>query len=312
MIASLSLTYQLLFADTPYHRRLVVATTTSLYDTGVLDVLEDRFEAESGVEVIFVARGTGLAIKQAQRGDADVILVHDPQLEFKFMQDGYGVARKIIAYNFFALAGPPSDPARIRNKTLHEGLQSIYKAGSAGEVIWISRGDNSGTHAREKQLWKEIGLTVEDLRDQPWYIEAGTGMGKTLQLTNEKRAYTLTDMGTLFQYLRRDLVTLDALIKEDKGLLNVYSVIAVNPEKLTNVNFDDAARLIRFLVSEEAQRIISTFGVEDVGEPYFQAAVPTLRLGGQRASEIAELAFLDGSEAPPEFRRNLEDLYPIS
>jgi len=311
VIASLSLPYQLLFADAPRRGRLVVATTTSLYDTGLLDALEERFEADYGVSVLFVARGTGLAIKQAERGDADVLMVHDPELEFKFMKEGYGVVRKIIAYNYFAIVGPPSDPAGIRNRTVREALQSIYQAGIAGKVLWVSRGDNSGTHAREKLLWKEIGLAVEELRNQPWYVEAGTGMARTLQLTNEKQAYTLADIGTLLRYQRRQLVTLEALVKEDKLLLNVYSVMAVNPDKVPNVNFEDAVKLIRFLVSDEAQAIIAGFGVKEVGRPYFQPAVATLKLREAPASEIMELAFLSGFEAPPEFRHGVEDLYPV-
>jgi len=165
-------------------RTLVVSTTTSLYDTGILDLIEDAFEAENPIDLYFISVGTGLAITHAQRGDADMILVHAPSREFAFMEEGYGVNRKIIAYNFFSIVGPWDDPAGIKEKTPTEALEQLIERGRAGEAVWVSRGDDSGTHTKEIGLWSEVGLDASMLRDEEWYREAGAGMGKTLARTS--------------------------------------------------------------------------------------------------------------------------------
>jgi tungstate transport system substrate-binding protein len=182
---------------------LVVSTTTSLYDTGVLDHFEEVFEAEHEVDVYFISVGTGLAITHAQRGDADMILVHAPSKELSFLEDGYGANRKIIAYNFFSIVGPEGDPAGITDKAPNDAFATLVEKGRAGEAIWVSRGDDSGTHTKEKVLWSAAGFDVSALRDEDWYREAGAGMGKTLQIAEELEAYTLSDMGTYLGCPRR-------------------------------------------------------------------------------------------------------------
>ncbi|MCW4036795.1 MAG: substrate-binding domain-containing protein, partial [Candidatus Bathyarchaeota archaeon] len=176
--------------------RLIVSTTTSLYDTGILDVIEEAFEAKNRIDLYFISVGTGLAITHAKRGDADMILVHSPPRELTFLEEGYGVCRKIIAYNFFSIVGPVDDPAGIRDMSPVEALQKLTEVGRDGQAVWVSRGDDSGTHSKEKELWTTAGFDSPSLSEEDWYRDAGTGMGKTLQIAEEFGAYTLTDMGT--------------------------------------------------------------------------------------------------------------------
>ncbi|MGQ9680108.1 MAG: substrate-binding domain-containing protein [Candidatus Bathyarchaeia archaeon] len=219
---------------------LIVSTTTSLYETGLLDVLKPRFEARyPEFNVSFISQGTGLAIETAKRGDADMILVHDPASERAFLEQGYGVNRKVIAYNFFIIVGPKSDPAGIKGLAPLEALKKIYAQGLEGGAIWVSRGDNSGTHSKEKALWKTAGLNLTRIKaekasgtDAPWYLEAGAGMTATLQLANQKEAYTLSDIGSFLKNSKTGNIQLVALVEGGKEVLNVYSAIAVNPQKV--------------------------------------------------------------------------------
>jgi len=292
-------------------RTLVVSTTTSLYDTGLLESLEERFESEHPIDLYFISVGTGLAIQHAQRGDADVILVHAPSSEETFLTGGYGVCRKIIAYNFFVIVGPSEDPAEIGNRTVSEALTRIANAAASGKALWISRGDESGTHIKEKQLWAAAGLDWASLREEPWFLESGTGMGKTLLIADERGAYTLADVGTYLKYSLDGLVSLEILVGEDKDLLNVYSVIAVNPEKVSGVNFEDAVAFIKFLISDETQSLIGDFMKEVYGRSLFQPAVSLLREGTDPtlAQWIREFAFLNGTECPTESRGSHPELY---
>lgn len=287
-------------------KKLVVATTTSLYDTGLLDLIEKFYLGKYGVTLYFISAGTGQSLQYAKRGDADAVLVHAPSAELQFLQENAGVLRKIIAYNFFTIVGPSSDPATIKGLSVLEAMRRIAERGAK----WISRGDNSGTYIKEISLWKSAGFDVAEL-NRTWYIESGTGMGATLIMANEKGAYTLTDLGTYMKYKRDKLIELEVLLGEGKELLNVYSIMAVNPKIDERVNFNGALDLIRFLISDEGQEIIGRFGIENFGEPLFYPAVQLLKTNSdvEIAAWIRELAFFDNSECPPQFRAGHEEFY---
>ena len=290
---------------------LVVSTTTSLYDTGVLDVIEESFEADHTIDLYFISVGTGLAITHAKRGDADMILVHAPSKELDFLEEGYGVNRKIIAYNFFAIIGPKEDPASIVDLSPKDALVTLVEMGRAGKALWVSRGDDSGTHTKEKVLWSESDLDVTALRDEDWYREAGAGMGKTLQIAEELDAYTLSDMGTYLKYYTEGLISLEVHVGEGEELINVYSAIAVNPESNNDANFEDADAFIKFLISEEGQAIFETYGLENYGRALFNPAVQLLKndSNSMTANWIENAAFFDDSECPTEYRSRETDLY---
>jgi len=309
-------TYGYVMSRTPARERLIVSTTTSLYETGFLDELKVKFEAKyTNLNVSFISQGTGLAIQTAMRGDADMILVHDPAREVQFLQGGYGVNRKIVAYNFFIIVGPSDDPAGIAGKSPAEALSTIKSAGLHGTTVWVSRGDDSGTHSKEKSLWKSIGLDAKNLRTEPWYLEAGSGMTATLKLANEKRGYTLTDIGSYLLNFNNQNIDLVKLVESGKSMLNVYSVIAGDPRdaNLTNANFEGSMMLIRYLVSNEGQDLFANFGVKDFGQPLFK---PYLKLVESNSDPeliqwIHDLAFIDGSECPQQYRYNADGLYSM-
>lgn len=245
-------------------RDLILATTTSTQDSGLLDVLIPLFEQQSGYTVKVVAVGTGAALRMGERGDADVLLVHAPEAEEAFMAAGHGSEREYVMYNDFIIVGPADDPAQIRGLTdASEALKRIARAGS----LWISRGDDSGTHKKEKALWKAAGFTYETISSSPWYQETGQGMGATLRIASEKRGYTLTDRGT-YLHLKHTL-DLEVLVQGDERLYNVYHVIVVNPEKHPNVNVEGARAFADFITSPQVQDIIRAYGVDEFGEPLF-------------------------------------------
>jgi len=291
--------------------RLVVSTTTSLFDTGLLDEIETHFEKTYPINLNFISVGTGLAITFAERGDADMILVHAPSKEFQFLAEGYGLCRKIIAYNFFTIVGPETDPAEIEGLSSEEALTKIIEVGRNGEAKWISRGDDSGTHTKEKELWTAISFDITMLQAENWYIEAGAGMGKTLQITEEHSAYTLADMGTYLKYYHENLITLKVLVSQGQPLLNVYSAIAVNKTLHPSTNFDGAVSLIKFLVSEEGQQIINNYGQEMYGRSLLYPAVELLEEETDQMliRWIREYAFLNGYECPPQYHDGHHELY---
>lgn len=288
--------------------KLTVATTTSLYVTGLLDIIVDRYQTKHDTNLYFIPLGSGQSLEHAKRGDADVVLVHAPSLENQFLQENAGGARKVIAYNFFAIVGPGDDPANIENLSPLKALQRIAQV----KATWVSRGDNSGTHTKEKNLWQEAGFDPIQLGDESWYLESGSGMGRTLDIANEQRAYTLADMGTYLKYRRNNLVDLEVLVGQGKELLNVYSVMAVNPSAHPYLNFDGAVRFIEFLVSIEGQGLVDEFGRSEFGRPLFYPAVELLRenTDPQLAGWIREYAFFENSECPPRYRLEQEELYP--
>ncbi len=294
----------------PAKENIIIATTTSLYDTKILDAIKTEFEVQhSQYNVSFISAGTGIAIQYAKNGDADLILVHDPPAEKKFLEEGYGVDRKILAYNFFVIVGPPNDPAGINGTSPTEALRKIVEYGSAGNALWVSRGDNSGTNAKEKRLWTATGFNVTKIRNESWYLEAGSGMGATLRLANERNAYTLADTATYLDYYSKGLVNLKIIVSGGYELLNVYSIIAVNPEKISERNFSGAVKFIEFMMSDDGgQKLFAEFGKERFGQPLFFPAVTTLKENGasQTATWIMSYAYINGTECPSEYRRHPE------
>ena len=245
--------------------RLRVATTTSLYDTGLWEYLESLFEKEYGVELDILCAGTGIALEYGRRGDVDVIIVHSKTREEQFVAEGCGIGRVPFAYNYFLIVGPSNDPAVIRGLLPGDAFK---KLADTETVDFISRGDDSGTHSKEKVIWDSAGYDYEAIRRAgKWYVEAGRGMGPTLLMASEKQAYTLTDIGTFLAYQGQ----IDLVPVVDKGsiLLNVYSVIAVNPEKNPKVNHEMANNLIDFLTSPEIQGLIGSYGTAKYGISLF-------------------------------------------
>jgi len=242
-------------------KNLILATTTSTQDTGLLDVLNPIFEKKTGFFVKTIAVGSGQAMAMGAKGEADVLLVHSPAAEKKFMAEGNGVNRKLVMHNDFIIVGPPSDPAGIKGmKSAAEAFKQIAAKGA----IFMSRGDNSGTNAKEKDVWKASGINPEG---QKWYQQTGLGMGQTLSVAAEKKTYTLADRGTYLS-LKKNL-GLDILVEGDKVLLNIYHVIEVNPAKWPKVNIEGAKAFADFMVSKEVQDIIGKFGIDKYGSPLF-------------------------------------------
>jgi len=241
-------------------RNVILSTTTSTQDSGLLDVLIPLFEKQTGFSVKTVSVGTGQALALAAKGDADVALVHAPSLEKQYVADAKLLNRRLVMYNDFVIIGPKEDPAKIKSaKTALAALKLIEQSKSR----FVSRGDNSGTHNLEKSLWKEAGITPGG----DWYIEAGQGMGATLGIANERDAYTITDRGTLLALGKR--VNLPILIEGDRLLLNIYSVMEVNPANGPRVNAAGGKAFADFMVAPQAQNVIKSFGVEKFGQSLF-------------------------------------------
>jgi tungstate transport system substrate-binding protein len=255
----------------PGSRTVILSTTTSTQDSGLLDVLVPMFEKTAGYSVKTISVGTGQALALAARGEADVTLAHAPALETKYLEEGKMRNRRLVMYNDFVLIGPADDPARI--KGLPQAVEALRRV-AAAQARFVSRGDRSGTHLLELALWKQAGLAPT----APWYIESGQGMGQTLGIANDRRAYALTDRGTYLAFQKR--VDLPILVEKDRPLLNVYSVMEVNPTNGPRVNAAAGKAFADFMVSPAVQAVIRTFGVDKYGQPLF---VP---IAGQREEEI--------------------------
>ncbi|MDD2852789.1 MAG: substrate-binding domain-containing protein [Desulfuromonadaceae bacterium] len=241
-------------------KTVILATTTSTQDSGLLDVLVPAFEKESGFIVKTISVGSGQAMKMGEKGEADVLLVHSPDAEKKFMAGGFGVTRRLVMHNDFIIIGPAADPAKIKGATAADAMKRIAQSGS----LFASRGDNSGTHAKEKGLWKAASLNPEG---QKWYQQTGLGMGQTLNVAAEKKGYTLTDRAT-YLALKKGL-GLEILVEGDGKLLNIYHVIELNTVKWPKVNAEGGKAFADFMVAKKTQDIIRTFGVEKFGAPLF-------------------------------------------
>jgi len=252
---------------------VILATTTSTYDSGLLDTLVPDFEDQTDYEVKIIAVGTGQALAMGERGDADVLLVHAPSSELELVESGAAINRQLVMHNDFVIVGSEDDPAGIEGMTsAADAFTTIYES----EATFISRGDDSGTHKKEKAIWESAGLDPEG---QSWYEQSGQGMGATLQIANQKDAYTLSDRGTyLAQSENLELVV---LVEGDPVFFNVYHVMQVNPDKFDKVNDEGGAAFVDFMISEEVQNIIRDFGVDKFGQPLF---IPD---AGKDESELA-------------------------
>ncbi len=242
-------------------RNIILATTTSTQDSGLLDVLLPLFEKKTGYFVKTIAVGSGQAMVMGQKGEADVLLVHSPEAEEKFMADGYGAGRRLVMHNDFVIVGPAVDRAGIKGM---KSATAAFRRIATAQALFMSRGDNSGTDAKEKVVWKAAGIAPSSQR---WYQQTGLGMGQTLNVASEKQAYTLADRGTCLA-LRKHL-DLVILVEGDRDLLNIYHVIEVNPTRQPKVNTAGARALADFMVSPETQAVIKAFGVDKFGSPLF-------------------------------------------
>ena len=239
---------------------VILSTTTSIQDSGLLDVLVPMFERKSGYTVKTISVGTGQALALAARGEADVTLAHAPALGKQYVADGKMTNRRLVMYNDFLLIGPEDDPAKVKGEK--SALSALKRIAAAG-ARFVSRGDKSGTHTLELALWKQASVTPA----APWYIESGQGMGATLGIADDRRAYTLTDRATLLAFSKR--VRLATMVEGDRPLLNIYSVMDVNPANGPRVNAVGGKAFADFMLTPESQAVIRTFGVDKYGQPLF-------------------------------------------
>ncbi len=259
---------------TPRVPALKIATTSSLYDTGLWRELETIFEEQHGVKLQIFYAGTGIAFEYGMRGDVDAVATHDRAREEQFVTGGYGVERVPFAFNYFLIVGPEDDPAGIAGLKPEDAFRKLLEDGAEDpdRIVFISRGDDSGTHAKEKAIWQAAGLTYKEVQGSSWskargYTEAAQGMAPTLRMANEKGAYTLTDNGTFLAYMGNlDLVR---IVETGAMLMNVYSVIPVNPDRHPGTNTEMAGKLVGFLTSPEIQAMIGSYGVDEYGVPLF-------------------------------------------
>jgi tungstate transport system substrate-binding protein len=243
------------------NKDLILATTTSTQDSGLLDVLQPMFEDESGYKVKTIAVGTGQALEMGTKGEADVLLVHAPDAELELIDSGDAIDRKRVMYNDFIIIGPSSDPAGIKGLNVKQAFEKIAET----NATFLSRGDDSGTHKKEQAIWDSIHIKTSKLES---YLETGQGMGPTLNVAVEKLGYTLTDRAT-FLAQEKNLKDLTLLVEGDEDLLNIYHVMQVNPEKHEKVNSEGAEAFVDFLISEETQQVIEDFGKEEFGQSLF-------------------------------------------
>jgi tungstate transport system substrate-binding protein len=239
---------------------IILSTTTSTQDSGLLDVLVPMFERKTGNTVKTISVGTGQALALAARGEADVTLAHAPELEKKYVAEGKMINRRLVMYNDFVIIGSEEDPAKIKGEK--SAVAAFKRIASAGGRF-VSRGDKSGTHTLELALWKQAGVTPA----APWYIESGQGMGATLGIADDRKAYTLTDRATLLAFSKR--VRLMTMVEGDRPLLNIYSVMEVNPANGPRVNAAGGKAFADFMLASETQAVIRTFGAEKYGQALF-------------------------------------------
>ena len=247
-------------AQEPAIRTMTLATTTSVENSGLLDALLPRFEKESGIKVKVVAVGTGAALRIAREGNADLVFVHDPKGEEKFVSEGFGTERIPIMYNYFWIVGPAADPAGIKGLSPEEAFRKIAVA----KTPFVSRGDKSGTNEKELALWGKAGVKPSG----EWYLESGQGMIETLRIAAQKGAYTLTDNAT-YLFHRKDLALAPLISGGSDLLLNPYALIPMNPAKNPGLKKDEAAALVAFFRSPPVQSLIAAYGKEKAGEPLF-------------------------------------------
>jgi tungstate transport system substrate-binding protein len=234
-------------------KEIICASTTSTENSGLFDYILPIFEKKTGIKVKVIARGTGAAIEMGKRGDADMVFVHAKEQELKAVEEGYFVNRHDVMYNDFVIIGPSDDPAKVRGiKSASDAFHKIAEGG----YLFVSRGDNSGTHTKELAIWKTTGINP---KGKEWYLEAGQGMEKTQRVANEKRAYTLTDRGTWLATKEKDKLEMVIVLEGDPVLFNQYGVMAVNPQKQKHVKYREALEFINWLISKEGQQAIASF-----------------------------------------------------
>ncbi|WLR55681.1 extracellular solute-binding protein [Mesobacillus subterraneus] len=241
---------------------LILATTTSTQDSGLLDVLIPEFEKNNNYNVKTIAVGTGQALEMGTRGEADVLLVHAPAAEEELVKSGDAINRQKVMYNDFIVVGPAEDPAEIKGLSVPEALAKITES----KASFVSRGDDSGTHKKELELWKKSSLDPKSLGDA--YIESGQGMGATLKIASEKKGYTLTDRATYLAQ-KKNMPDTEILVEGDESLLNIYHVMQVNDGKHEKVNADGAKAFVEFMIAGETKNIIKEFGMDEYGEALF-------------------------------------------
>lgn len=245
---------------------ITLATTTSTYDSGLLDVLLPDFAEKHQIKVNIISVGTGQAMELGQRGDCDIILVHARNLEDKFVEEGYGTERWDVMYNDYVILGPKGDPGNVNGShDVKTALERIIDHVTEGNSSFVSRGDNSGTHNKEKSLWAAEGLTVEQ---EEWYSSVGQGMGDTLVVANEMKGFVLSDRGTWLA-MQDKLPNLEIVFEGDTSLLNPYGIIPVNPEKHAHIKYAEAMLLVEFMTAPDTQAKIGEFGRDIYGQPLF-------------------------------------------
>lgn len=244
----------------PVVKDMILATTTSTVDTGLLDLLIPIFEKQTGYRVKTISAGTGQALAMGEKGEADVLLAHAPDAEKKLVDAGLATNYQLVMHNDFVIVGPAGDIAGIKGKPSSDAFKAIAQK----EATFISRGDDSGTHKKELSIWKKAEITPTGAK---WYQESGQGMGATLLMASEKAAYTLTDRGTYLA--QKPNIKLDILSEGDKSLLNIYHVMQVNPEKFSKVNGKGGKAFVEFMIAPETQKVIGDFGKDKFGQPLF-------------------------------------------
>lgn len=255
LMVSICLTLLMFAMPVQAEKALIMATTTSTDNTGLLDYLAPAFQKATGIELRWTATGTGKALKLGENCDVDILMVHAPASEIKFVNNGFGIDRKEIMYNDFVIIGPASDPAGIKAKSITKALSSIKAKGA----VFVSRGDNSGTHKKERALWKAADIKIPE-KDK-WYVQTGQGMLPSINVAAERNGYTMTDRGTYIKYENnmKGNPPLKILVEGDKVLLNQYSVIAIAPKHCTNVQYKLATRFIQWITASDAQKMINDF-----------------------------------------------------
>jgi tungstate transport system substrate-binding protein len=297
----------------PSPTTLTVASTTSLYETGVEDQMKTEFQAAyPWITINFLSLGTGAAIKTAEAGDADMIMVHAPSSELPFLTGGYGVNRKIIASNFFIMVGPQNDPANVTGLSPVAALKQIKTLGEEGKAIWVSRADGSGTNVKEIALWTEAGINYTQIsKETSWFKSTGQGMTATLLVAYELGGYTLSDTASYLTNTKNGNIQMKIVVEAQKDMLNVYSVIADNPLKISGINFVASMLFIHWLESTDGQNLLANYGTSTFGAPLFAPFVPLVSTGSNATllSWIQNYAYFNGTECPPAYRYDANTLY---
>jgi tungstate transport system substrate-binding protein len=300
---------------TPSHTTLMVSSTTSLYETGVEDQMKEAFQAKyPWITINFLSQGTGIALQTAERGDADMVMVHAPSSELPFMTGGYGVNRKVFASNFFIMVGPQNDPANVTGMTPVAALQRIKTLGEQGKAIWVSRADASGTNTKEIALWKEAGINYTQIsKETSWFKSTGQGMTATLLVANELGGYTLSDTASYLTNTNNGNIQMTIVVHAQQDLLNVYSVLADNPlnANLTQTNFAASMLFIEWLTTSDGQNLLANYGTETFGAPLFTPFIPLVSTGYNATllSWIQNYAYFNGTECPASYRYDSSILY---